>query len=53
MLGTTDLTDYYAVDRLRRSTAMLSPRQPCLNREEALAVLDQLLELLKAQPAGG
>jgi hypothetical protein len=44
VLGDTDLTDPYAVERIRRSVAMLPAHRPgVLNREEGLAVLDELL----------
>lgn len=52
MLGDTDLTDIHAVERIRRSIAMLpAHRQGVLDREEALTVLDAIADLLRARPA--
>ena len=49
MLRDADLTDRHDVERLRRSVAMLSPRVPCLDRDDGLAVLDALLDLLRRE----
>jgi hypothetical protein len=42
MLGDTDLTDPHAVNRLRRSVAMLRPGARVFNREDALRLLQAL-----------
>jgi hypothetical protein len=42
-----DLPISELVENRRRSIAMLSPGAPALNREEALEVLDQLVEALR------
>jgi hypothetical protein len=45
MLGDTDLTDRHAVERLRRSVALLNTGAPTFNREEALRLLAALARL--------
>lgn len=53
MLGNADLTNRHDVERIRRSVAMLPAHRPgVLDREEGLAILDQILALLRARPAG-
>ena len=50
MLGDIDLTDIHAVERKRRSIALLPAHRPgVLNREEGLAVLDAIAGLLRAR----
>lgn len=52
MLTRDDLNSPEALERKRRSIAMLSPGQNALRREEALLLLDHLMaQLLDAPPA--
>lgn len=52
MLGDTDLTDVHEVERLRRSIAMLTPKVPVFDREEALAVVTALGRRLRMDDGG-
>jgi len=42
----SELRNVARVEQLRRSAAMLPPRSPCLNREQAIAVLEALIAAL-------
>lgn len=47
MMDLTDLTTPERVEQHRRSIAMLPPGSPALNREQAIAVLEQLGTVLR------
>ncbi len=49
MIPPDDLRSPELTEGWRRSVAMLQPGAPALNREDALAVLDRLVELLREQ----
>jgi len=48
VLTRDDLTNPEALERVRRSIAMLNPGQAALKREPALLVLDALVAQLRA-----
>lgn len=50
MLTRDDLTSPEALERKRRSVAMLSPGQMALKREEAMLLLDVLVAQLRDAP---
>ena len=46
-----DLDDIWRVENLRRSLAMLNPEAPGLSRNDALLVLELLMEQMAEQPS--
>lgn len=41
-----ELPEVWEIENRRRSAAMLTPQQPCLDREQAIAVFEQLIAAL-------